>query len=397
MNKFLVISFFILTIANSAYPQNDSSFENIFNAVIAKKSLNLNPSATEKFKLPLFDSYELRTETDDFDFENQEYLLRINPVTPKIKKAIKGLYNHYSANQSNLETKYLQDQLEDLYDNLYRLYRIDNTLIFINQYETILSDKEKILVKKIEYGDADFDNYLNTVSDLNDLKLERFESLKMREELTAIYDIEENINWISIISIDEILINLDEVVVLNSQYEFDFEKEGIEKEIALENQESNQLIDFGQIRYQGPHSDLLEERIQIGVGLQLNTSSSRKLKIQKLKMEIDELEWENRLEKIEAEQNTKLLKDKIRNQILYYKEFESIKSQEIDKAQEVLNLIIKREDVDPLKLIKLEESKLLINKKIKSLQEDILKNYIDYLKASGKMFQSYDVNKLVSN
>ncbi|MBT8231418.1 MAG: hypothetical protein KJN84_02235, partial [Bacteroidia bacterium] len=84
-------------------------------------------------------------------------------------------------------------------------------------------------------------------------------------------------------------------------------------------------------------------------------------------------------------------------QILYYKEFESIKSQEIDKAQEVLNLIIKREDVDPLKLIKLEESKLLINKKIKSLQEDILKNYIDYLKASGKMFQSYDVNKLVSN
>ena len=91
-----------------------------------------------------------------------------------------------------------------------------------------------------------------------------------------------------------------------------FEMEKINAEIELEKAEERRIFDYIQLRYNGPHSDLLKEKIALGIGIEFPHSSDQKLRLEELRVEQlileQEMSQQQKLDSLEMAENFKELK-----------------------------------------------------------------------------------------
>ena len=91
------------------------------------------------------------------------------------------------------------------------------------------------------------------------------------------------------IKIEEIAKSVTLLIDQKSSYIQDeqsrLDQEILDTEIRLEKAEKNRIIDFLQVRYQGPREDLLQERLSVSLGIEIPSSGSRKTKIRELNIE----------------------------------------------------------------------------------------------------------------
>ncbi len=88
------------------------------------------------------------------------------------------------------------------------------------------------------------------------------ETHRLREQFGL--DTTTTVVFDDMIAPDQILLQLrgDSLIALSPLLaEYHYERELIEREIALEKAEKWQLLDFLQVRYSGPHDELFEERV----------------------------------------------------------------------------------------------------------------------------------------
>ena len=377
---------FIVVCSSNLYTQSAIPYKSGLESWLQSVHSETTIFTKEKFKNPAIRSYELRTETNDFDLDKQEFLFRLSPESPKKRKAQLDLFEHYHNKQQILNKELINEQIEEIYEDLISLYSLDKNLEYLEELDSIFIDQEKVITKMLTYGKIEYDQFLSLQSKKSNLKLDKFRNIEKRKFIEQKYE-NNAFDWTGFITVDEILIFLDNTSRVLTTQEFEYKKEGIEKQIALEKAEAKQLFDFGQLRYRGPTSNLLEERIQIGLGLQLNTSGTRNLKIQRLKMEMEELEWENKLQENKNLEEVKELQLKLKRDIAYYNTFIEFKKEEVNSANDILEVISKHEGIDPIKLLKNLEQEIKIQKEQHDIFTDILESYVDFLKLSGKMFE----------
>ena len=89
---------------------SDAFFREALQGLSAAEIIQVNP-----VDFPWLEGLDLRTETRDFDLDQQEITPRISPSTPKKRRAQTALLNHYGRMDTEDQAEFYADVILNLY------------------------------------------------------------------------------------------------------------------------------------------------------------------------------------------------------------------------------------------------------------------------------------------
>ena len=350
-----------------------------------------------RVRLPWIQQYEYRTETDEFDPQRQEHALRITPSSPGLHRAQRNLAEHYRRKRSVVETAYQNDRIETAYLAWKELYIREQELASYTRLQEVLADRLIISQRQTQQSDADFEEVLDMREKLNDVRVRRYElgltTRRLREQFGL--DTTATLAPDEMLSVEEIMVRLMDINATPHDpdlAEYYYERELIERETALEKAEKRQFLDFVQVRYNGPHDELLRERVQLRLGLVLPTSGGRNLKLEELRLEQEELAREQQVRSQEQSRLVAAQRQLVRDHIRVYRKFAQVKEEELRELRALAQAVAQRRNSDPSLLLKInEETEDILIEKLER-QEEIYDDYLEYLILSGQLFAEPLVN-----
>lgn len=358
-------------------------------------------SELEPLYFPWINQYELRTESRDFDFDSQEYTFRLSPSTGKIRKAQKAYYEQMKNAPDFEGQENYCDLLLTLHIDWLNLFILQEQRNIKDELVAILNDQQTIYERMVGTLEFDPQKLIKLQTDRSDSKIGINKLVLEQAALLNKYNIQNKvIDYGGFATIESISENLERAALykVNPAELMDLEiahkKELLLKEIELESAEKKQLIDFAQIKYTGPHSDALQERVSVGLGFQFSNDGSDKLKMQKLKLEKEELNRKSEWDIQEKKEKLNMLEYSLQQDIQAYFDFQEIREEERIQLKSLGEKIAQKEGVSPLFLLEIAERNLYMKDKSLNKKEDIIKTYLKYLKQSGDMCQSAFVNYL---
>jgi hypothetical protein len=388
----------ILLLPSLVYSQNEVNGNAFLKRGLDVFTIQSSVQNYRSVKVPLVNEMDFRTESRDFDVERQEYTFRLKPSSPKKIKAQKDLSEHILNAEDFDEAGWKCDMTKRIHDAWLNLYIKNEEILFHKQLMTILQDKLIVMERKKAALQFDVADWLNLKEQISETS---FFIEKTASDIQAIsksfdyapgekYDFSEVTN---IIEIESIILN-DEIQFSESA-EDSYEKNLIQKEIQLEEAEKKQVVDFAQIRYRGPHDNLIRERLSIGLAFTLNTSGDNNRKISELGLELEQLENRSKRENKEKAIEMNALKNTILGDISSYRSFVEIHRKERQELETLASQLQAKTDFDPLDILKIKERLLLIGIDELEMKEDLYSNFIEFNQDSGRMCSS-DQNVLVS-
>ena len=393
MKKFLIL--IVLSVFNIVLCAQEQLNSSLFFKSVLSDALETKPSEStiipSSFKAPIFEEFSFRTETRDLDFDKQEYQFRFDVSTRAKRKAQKELYQQYYTvlnQQINARETILIDVA---YEDWIKLYFIDKKTKILQEKVQVLLDKKMVLEKKAMSLNLDHKQLLNTNRNLNAIKLSLYKSTLLKDEILEKYNLSQSIfsfdNIIKPEQISEmILMQISQnEELLNSEYAL--KNEMINKEIALEKAEQKEIFDFGQIKYQGPHDNLIQERIAIGAAINFNQSGNRKLKIAELELEKAELSYEKDKDRIKAQDKLNELSKAIHREILTLDKFSELEAIENNENRRLIELLNEKEGINPILILELKENEVETELERLDLERKIYEDYLEYLFSSNIIYK----------
>ena len=357
-------------------------------------------SDRRRVRLPWIEAYEYRTETDEFDPERQEHALRLSPSSPGLQKARSRLAEHYRSKRSVVEAFYRNDRIERAYQAWKDVYVREQKLTIYTRLQAILTDRLTVRQKELASLDTDIDDVLDMRAKLNDLRIRRLELERTTESLRRDLGLENTTTeFEDMVTLDQILLRLttDSITSRHPMLaEYHYERELIDREMALERAEKRQFLDFVQVRYNGPHDNPWEERVQLRAGFVLPTSGGRNLKLEELRLEQEELAREQQVKGQELNRRIATRRQAIRDYIAVYRTFEEIKGEEISQLQQATEAAARRRGSNPDLLLKIKEKTEETRLEKLERQEEIYDEYLEYLSLTGQLFDDLSENYLTN-
>lgn len=361
----------------------------------------IEKTAGERVNFPWIDRYELRTETSDFDFDKQEYTFRVSPSTAKIRSAQKAYYEAMR-NAPDFEGQEIYcDLVLSLHIDWLSLFILQENQSILDDLAVILNDKQTIYERMAGTYEFDPEKLVKLQTEKSDIQISLNQLELERDYLLNHYDLQDQeLDFGDFITVEAMstwlannLLSLNESGMADQ--ETAYKKQLLLKEMELESSENKRLIDFVQLKYNGPHSDALQERVSIGLGFQLSKSGSQKLKMQELQIEQEELNRKSERNMQENQEKLSTLENKLQSDIQAFFHFQKIMEEERAQLQKLSGQIAQKEGSSPLFLLDIEERHLAMKLKSLNQKEDLLRDYLRYLQQSDKMCQSEFVNYLI--
>ncbi|MEM6802631.1 MAG: hypothetical protein AAF696_14575 [Bacteroidota bacterium] len=338
----------------------------------------------KNFKPAWIEKLELRTETDEFSLERQEYLIRLSPSTPSIRRAQKKLNQLHQENanlyRSELQMEIAAISLKEFLD----LHELDKKMKLRQELLKVLRDQQKLGNRLLQDPDYNPKKLLEIEEDVLELELEVFEDSMAYYQLLSPVIKPDLSTLISIAGIEKYIsaIYQKDPEELNDPA-YLLEQEMIQTELQLEKAEKNRLIDFLQFRYRGPHTDLLNERIALSMGIEIPNAGSRKAKMEELKIE----SWKNeqeakmklQLEVLEREKDVEALLMDIRA----WKYAQRALKRNQANSQLIEENTAQQEWKSPELTLYLKAQEIEGRIKLSELEADIYEKYVDFLKKLG--------------
>jgi hypothetical protein len=363
------------------------------------ESAQYHNSRLERARFSLIEKLEFRTETHDFLPENQEYLVRISPSSFAERKSRKAIYQKWQKKPDLQPGDQLCDISFDLQEEWLWLWQSNRTL---SGYEQLI-----LLYNRMDslYRTGPAAPKLESV-----LKLRN----KLHDQVRKKQKLEEEINgWITHYGIRPDMLDfsdrrtLDTLIgQLNSlsdfprgrslaSTEFDLEMNALEQ--RLEHAENRQVLDFVQMRFQGPQSDPFSERASLGIGFILPNSGNRKLNLKELEVEALELENEKRLKTLEREKERQKKWTKLKADYDHYQFLKASVAEENARLKNMTTQLFNETGFD-------EESYFLIEERILELERDIweteyglYRDVLDFYKSTELLCEEIYLNRLFGN
>lgn len=345
----------------------------------------------DKVYFPWINEFEIRTETRDFDVNSQEYTLRLSPSTRRIRNAQKAFYEELSyAPDFDGQERYCE-LMTTLHQDWLSLYILTENLQVMEGMMAVLDDKQTIYERMVGTYQVELEKLISLQTQQSDVEIS-FHKLKMeRDYLVNKYQLQGvELDFSNFVGVEEVsqflannILSADTDGLVDQETEF--EKQLLSREIELETSENRQLIDFVQVKYNGPHTDFLRERLSIGLGFQLSNAGDKRLKMQELQIEQEELNRESERDIRDDQAKLTDLELKLSSDIQAFFHLQEVMQKERTHLQQLGNDISQKEGVSPLVLLEIEERHHTM--KLESLEdlEDLLADYLNYLEESNKM------------
>lgn len=348
----------------------------------------------QQFNAGWIDGMDVRTETDEFDFNRQRYLFRVSPSTPKIRQAQTNLHQLY-LKKAGLQNSLLRnDFIEIAYEEVVFFYEAFRKLSIKEELLTVLQDQEKVWGKLSQVSREIPKDWLEIQEDIAQLEIDIYKEANTLKSWQAEG---QWLNWEDLIPADSILNQLGNNTNNRFQLkarEYDVENLLIEREEELEAAEQKKLLDFVQVEYSGPHEDALKERVSLTAAFRLPFSAGRKLKMEEITIEKEMLQQE-RL----AEKQLNQYKERETRKKLELLVQELVFSKKLYQAQSEKMLAIAQKSSalrgdSPLFILYQKEAQIEKNLEVLKLEMAIYAEYLDYLKLTEQLFAASGYNLL---
>ena len=327
---------------------------------------------------------EFRTETEDFLIDKQEYLIRYRPSLPNERRAQSKLIEVSREEWGINRLNYENDLNRYLLDEFLVIRQINEEIKLLRELTQIYQDQRLLIRDQIYEGKFNIKDLHQIDNDLRRIE-SKIAEYQLRLDLFQQYEILPDTD--QLVSIEEISSQLKEQDLSGlpsvDQIERSFDLRKTAAEIELEKVEGGRIFDFVQLRYNGPHSDLLSERLALGVNIQFPGNSRSKLRMEELRVEQlirqQEYDLEQQLDSIrltrELDEFTILLRKWDYNQKVINQnsnELNDLLNKGINLAYENPDVILYQKE----SLIKLKQEQLELEEKIYNLFLDLLERTI---------------------
>lgn len=355
----------------------------------------LNSLNKPSFNLSYIEKLEFRTETNDFDWRKQEFLVRASPNSVKNVKT-QGQYQETVRYITQMELVVAKNQaLRKRYDLTVDAIYLNKILSLKNKYAQLLNDKVTILRRSISLADFDVIELINVEDDVQKNIRETMDIMN------AIITTENSIQRIVSIS-KERKIEYEDIISINDIKSF-LEKANTSKIVhpQLEAQSGkvyNKMLEyewevaktkfslgFVQAKYGYDPNDNFRKQFSIGFGFDIPFKSMGQIELNELEISIHENESEFRNLKNNISEGKFNQLQELENLIRKY----DLVSEQLQEGQSeyALQEYQKIAEAPPRAIIKLRENTIQIELLLQRLEYDIVQNYIVYLDYSGLLGQ----------
>ena len=356
---------------------------------------------THPLHIPIIDKIELRTETQDFDIDQQELLFRVSFNDPAENRRMKQL-NSLSIDKLKLENEIVY--FNALVDNYYILQQIhyqQETRSLSEDLLIVTKDKQAIYQKMLTSGmKVDIDEFVKLSNDLYELELEK---LKAHQEIRLaglttsdltdkeIFVIDPQ-HWVSIQKMTEVIQSLPERSVHPAIQMRSLEVAIADAETRLEFAEQKNIYDYAQVRYSPGKDDPFKEVVSIGIGFQIPVKRLYQYELSELQR--NRMKQQYYLSGLQYEKDQHLRLEV--NAFLAHFEQYNLLLEHIEES-DLDGMLEKYSDTpvaDPLQILQLKEQ-IIRQKQMKIESENELTNrYIKILEVSGALWKKRGTNFL---
>ena len=360
-----------------------------------RQALGLDrPAGPERtFRASWIDEIELRTETEDFDLAKEEYLFRFSPSTFRIRRAQSRLVELAREEGRLSRSEFAARATRYLLEELFAIRRLQAELPLQRRLQAVYGDERTLISGLLEEGEYDLQDLLQIEAQLQKIELDLHDqefALQLWAEDGALPQTE------SLIAIRTIAGQLGTAPLPTGDYrDEELKRARLQTEVELEKAERNRILDFLQVRYNGPHSDLLAERLNVGLGIQLPFSGSSKLKLEELRVEQlqheQELQQDRTLDSLRLRERLRDLRlltgrwQQLSGQIeAQTRQWESLRSRGLDVAFDSPELLLFQEEALLKKRLALLE-----------LEDEIYRAYLALLDQTGLLITENPVRDLL--
>lgn len=340
-------------------------------------------TASQGINIPWIEVYEFRTETRDFELDKQEYTVRLTPNSIKKRKAQKEYFETMLSIPDFEGEKIRCDRLTGAYEDWIIMHIMQSKLSIMDELGIILNDRIEVLNRMMVAMRPDLKELADVQKEINELKTGKYDLSLELKTIKTIYGIEnqiiDNQDLISLAVIEDriSLMTFDENDLVRPEDQYEMKM--IDRELNIEKAEDQQVFDFAQFRYQGPHNDPFEERFSLGVGLRLPNQGNRKIKIKELMLEREMLQYDQERVITNDLKQLDFQKKELLRKISSYKYLGTVNNEETEQLQQISQNVSNKVGADPLFLLEIQER--MIRMKIKEIDKigEILMDYIDLL------------------
>jgi len=285
MPKIVILLFLMLFWLQPMPAQTRLDISNWLNTRLQPLESPVQSAANASFRPSWIEEVEIRTETEDFEWRKQEYLVRFRPSTPRIRRAQSRSINLSRQEIDLHRNDFRAEATHYLLEELLHIYYLQGRATLHDELLQLYRDEEKLLQKMLAEEKQSIKDVLEVEAKIQQLTLDKendtylLEQLAVRQNLPATEQL---------ISMEKIALQLNAVnwtAIKSGDREDLLALSQIDAERELEEAEQNRLIDFAQVRYNGPHSDIWAERLAVSLAFELPYSASRKLKLEELEVE----------------------------------------------------------------------------------------------------------------
>ncbi|HAV29405.1 MAG TPA: hypothetical protein DCW93_05710 [Saprospirales bacterium] len=359
--------------------------------IVAKVYEQNTESTADTYKLPWIEELNVRSETRDWKLRKQSYSLRLRPVSLGERRASSQLYNSWQQELVYLKLDEVYDQVADIHELWIDQDFISRQIELKKQIVALLSDVEKVNTKQ-SLIDANKLSLLLAVksriakinnSIILDQKRRDGKLRAISEQVQGDYILEADSIDVKgyIQSAKESLLATNRPYISNSDM---LDLQVLRNEMELEKAENNRVLDFVSLEYRGPHDNYLEERLSLGMSFNLPFFNGNQLSIAKIKVEQEQEQY--KIEKVKQESLAKLteIKESIFSNVYEYDSYNKLYSKIEAENLQLISNMERQAIINPS--IKLNHRIQVIENKLSLLkiQESIVKNYLEYLKATDK-------------
>ncbi|UZO80566.1 hypothetical protein NBT05_16670 [Aquimarina sp. ERC-38] len=336
---------------------------------------------------PILSRVEFRSSTDEFNWNRQEYQLRLEPVSfkkIKIENKLISLYQDEAITDNDLHQ---QESLSSALKDWIFLKFSEKLIRLHDSLQDVLNDQKLFVTRELENGSTNYLSILKIKSELFKVRT-KSKSLKFKaSNILKKYNLSNNsqLNFEglpSVFSIKESLIKknpLENELLIRKT---NLKNKIIDQEIFLEKNENRPFFNFLQFEYQGPHSNSWQNRIAVGASLTIPIEKRNYLKIKELEYKkIDRIQ-ERKADSLLKTQALYNIKDDLVFKIDTYDQIQMFTNQ-TEKFLEELLTKINTTSMDLNELLKIKKD-ILVNKiSSKILQQEIIEQYVHFSKIQG--------------
>lgn len=339
---------------------------------------------SKNFKPAFFRQIEIRTETDEFIWKEQQYQLRFSPRRAKTRRIEQQLYALYQM-EAELD---LSDEKEEIilqvHENWLRAYAAHQELMIVEQQYQLLLEETNLIEQLIAANRLDASKWMEQQNRLFDLETERGSIQSTLAQKTD----NQSIDWKNQLSLKDLTtkllsFNLTQI----SAYDNKIAQDLALQEMALERSEDHQWLDFINFDYNRSPNDLLREEFSIGAAFILPWRGNSRLKRAELTIEQETLATKAR---VRSQTTERFLKQQ---QAMIISDYDNWKTQQNrlqafeKRMQDFLQQLRQSEEANPLLPFTLQQQLLEQQIDLLKLEMDIRERYLAFLEESGMLFE----------